>query len=64
MSYLRHVLTLILGSIITVQKATGVSVVDFTAVDWLLVANSLWLALLPVAMRYFDKNDPAFGKVH
>lgn len=36
---------------------------DFGSSEWLLVANSLWASLIPVALRYLNKKDPAFGKV-
>jgi hypothetical protein len=36
---------------------------DFGSGEWLLVANALWASLVPVALRYINKMDPAFGRV-
>lgn len=30
--------------------------------DWKLALNALWAAALPVAMRYLNPGDKAFGK--
>jgi hypothetical protein len=30
--------------------------------DWKLTLNALWAAALPVAMRYLNKEDKAFGR--
>lgn len=35
---------------------------DFTADDWKAVLNALWIALIPVAQRYFSEGDKAFGR--
>lgn len=48
-SYARSVI----GAAVATYAATG---------DPKAALNSLWAALLPVAMRYFNKNDAAFGK--
>lgn len=33
-----------------------------TTTDWTLALNSLWAALVPVAIRYLNGNDTAFGR--
>jgi len=48
-SYARSVI----GAAVAAYAATG---------DPKAALNALWAALLPVAMRYFNKNDAAFGK--
>jgi len=30
--------------------------------DWKAAVNALWAAALPVALRYLNSNDPAFGR--
>jgi hypothetical protein len=39
------------------------SPLDFGNGEWLLVANSLWASLVPVALRWVNKKDPAFGRI-
>jgi hypothetical protein len=47
-----------------VMQTSGVSSpLDFSSSEWLLVANALWASLVPVALRYINKQDPAFGRV-
>lgn len=48
-SYARSVL----GAAVAAYASTG---------DMKAAANALWAALLPVAIRYFNSNDKAFGK--
>jgi hypothetical protein len=63
-SYLRNLLGQAIGAITIVSQTSGVgSPIDFGQSEWLLVANSLWASLVPVALRYINKKDPAFGKV-
>ena len=62
-SYLRHLGGAIFSAIATVSALTGQSPVEFGSDDWYAVANALWVAVLPVLVRYFNKKDPAFGKV-
>jgi hypothetical protein len=63
-SYLRNLLGQAVGAITIVSQTSGVgSPADFGQSEWLLVANSLWASLVPVALRYINKKDPAFGKV-
>lgn len=42
-----------LGAALAVFVSTG---------DWKMAANALWAAVLPVAMRYLNPKDSAFGK--
>jgi hypothetical protein len=61
-SYARNLLGQIIGGIVVVSSTTGIgSPLDFGQGEWLLVANSLWASLIPVALRYVNKKDPAFG---
>ena len=62
-SYLRNLLGQVIGAGVVVSQATGVSLVDFGQHEYLLVANALWASLVPVAIRYAKKSDPAFGFV-
>lgn len=48
-SYARSVL----GAAVAVYASTG---------DIKMAVNALWAAALPVAIRYLNKNDTAFGK--
>lgn len=62
-SYLRNLVGQLIAAIAIVDqtsKANGPF--EFTTSDWLLVANVLWGALIPTAIRYFNKNDAAFGQ--
>ncbi len=62
-SYGRHLLGAVVSAIAAISTLTGQSPIDFTSGDWWAVANSVWIAVVPVAMRYFNGKDPAFGKV-
>ena len=63
-SYLRNLLGQVIGAVMVVSQTSGVgSPLDFGQAEWLLVANSLWASLIPVALRWVNKKDPAFGKV-
>jgi hypothetical protein len=55
----------LLGATITAIAivGNGKSPVSFTVDQWLEVANALWAATIPVALRWFNKKDPAFGKI-
>jgi hypothetical protein len=48
---------------IVAQTSNIASPLDFGQGEWLLVANALWASLVPVALRYVNKKDPAFGIV-
>ena len=62
-SYLRNLLGQVVGAGVVVSQATGVSLAEFGQHEYLLVANALWASLVPVALRYAKKSDPAFGLV-
>ena len=52
-----------LSILAAIGALTGKSPVDFASGDWWAVANSVWVAIVPVAMRFFNTQDPAFGKI-
>ena len=61
-SYARNLLGQVVGGVVVVSSTTGIgSPLDFGQSEWLLVANSLWASLIPVALRWVNKKDPAFG---
>lgn len=62
-SYGRHLLGAVISAIATISALTGLSPVDFDSSNWWAVANSLWIATLPVALRYVNTKDPAFGRI-
>jgi hypothetical protein len=57
-SYGRSFLATVLGVVFAVGKLPTA----FTVQDWLGVANAVWIAVIPVLIRYLDPNDTAFGK--
>jgi hypothetical protein len=62
-SYLRHLGGALFSAVAAIATISGKSPIDFGSTDWFAVANSLWVATLPVLFRYFNKQDPVFGKV-
>lgn len=63
-SYVRNLIGQVFGAIVIVTQTSGVaSPVDFGSSEWLLVTNALWASLVPVALRFINKKDPAFGLV-
>lgn len=45
------------------RSIVGAAVATYAATqDWKAALNALWAAAIPVAMRYFNSNDTAFGK--
>ena len=63
-SYARNLVGQVFGAIVIVTQTSGVaSPVDFGSSEWLLVTNALWASLVPVALRFINKKDPAFGLV-
>jgi hypothetical protein len=62
-SYVRNLIGQVISAATVVAAATHLSIPSFGSHEWLLVANSLWASLVPVALRYVNKNDPAFGLV-
>jgi hypothetical protein len=63
-SYARNLLGQVIGAVMIVSQTSGVgSPLDFGSGEWLLVANALWASLIPVALRWVNKKDPAFGRI-
>ena len=63
-SYARNLLGQIIAASMVVAQAKGISSpLDFGSAEWLLVANALWGSLIPTALRWANKKDPAFGRV-
>jgi len=63
-SYVRNLAGQVIGAVIIVTQTSGISTpLDFGSSEWLLVANALWASLVPVALRFVNKKDPAFGRV-
>jgi hypothetical protein len=63
-SYLRNLAGQVVGAIMIVVQTSGIaSPLEFSTSEWLLVANALWASLVPVALRYINKQDPAFGRI-
>ena len=63
-SYARALFGQVLLAMGIVSQTSGLDMpFGFGKSEWLLVANALWLSLVPVAMRYFKKSDPAFGLI-
>ena len=62
-SYGRHLLGAVIAAVAAIGALTGKSPVDFASGDWWAVANSVWVSIVPVAMRFFNTQDPAFGKI-
>ena len=63
-SYVRNLVGQVFTAITIVGAANGISnPADFHGKQWALVANALWGSLVPVALRYVNKKDPAFGVI-
>ncbi len=63
-SYLRNLAGQVIGAIMIVSQTSGVgSPLDFGSGEWLLVANALWASIIPTALRWLNKKDPAFGRI-
>lgn len=63
-SYVRNLAGQVIGAVMIVMQTSGAATpLDFGSGEWLLVANALWASLVPVALRYINKKDPAFGRV-
>ena len=45
------------------RSVLGAAVATYSATsDWKMALNALWAALIPVAMRFLNPGDNAFGK--
>jgi hypothetical protein len=62
-SYVRNLAGQIIGAATIVAASTHVPISSFGGHEILLVANALWASIVPVALRYANKKDPAFGLV-
>jgi hypothetical protein len=63
-SYVRNLIGQVIGAVMIVAQTSGIaSPLEFGVSEWLLVANALWSSLIPVALRWANKKDPAFGRV-
>lgn len=63
-SYARNLFGQVVAAVMIVSQTSGISSpLDFSSNEWLLVANALWASLIPVALRWVNKKDPAFGRV-
>lgn len=63
-SYLRNLVGQVIAAIMLVMQAKHLaSPVEFGQGEWLLVANALWGSVIPTALRWVNKKDPAFGRV-
>ena len=61
-SYARNLLGQVLGAVTIVMSTSNLtSPLDFGKAQWMLVANAVWASLVPVALRYVNKKDAAFG---
>lgn len=63
-SYARNLLGQVVGAVMIVSQTSGISSpLNFGSGEWLLVANALWASIIPTALRWLNKKDPAFGRV-
>jgi len=63
-SYVRNLLGQVIGAVMIVSQTSGIaSPLEFGSGEWLLVANALWASIIPTALRWLNKKDPAFGRV-
>jgi len=60
-SYARNLAGQVAAAVVLVGQ--GASPMSFTASQWADVSNVLWTTLIPVALRYINKKDPAFGMI-
>jgi hypothetical protein len=60
-SYGRSLLATVVTAIFVVAQSGGKLPFEFSSQDWYAVANAVWVAVIPVAIRYLNPNDPAFG---
>lgn len=63
-SYVRNLAGQVIAAIMVVMQAKNISSpFEFSSSEWLLVANALWGSMIPTALRWANKKDPAFGRV-
>jgi hypothetical protein len=52
----------LLATALTAVFAVGKLPWEFTQPEWLAVANAIWVAVIPVLIRWLNPNDTAFGR--
>jgi hypothetical protein len=63
-SYARNLAAQLITAILIVSQTSGLgSPLEFGGAEWLLVANALWASIIPTAIRFLNKKDPAFGRI-
>ena len=62
-SYARNLLGSLVGAITIVMNTSNQSLLNFGSGEWILVANALWASIIPTALRWVNKKDPAFGLI-
>lgn len=63
-SYLRNLAGQVIAAIMVVMQAKSLATpMEFGSGEWLLVANALWGSVIPTALRWVNKKDPAFGRI-
>jgi hypothetical protein len=63
-SYVRNLLGQVIAAVMIVMQTSNVATpLDFGSGEWLLVANALWASVIPTALRWLNKKDPAFGRI-
>ena len=63
-SYLRNLIGQVISAIMIVTQTSNIaSPLEFGQSEWLLVANALWASVIPTALRWLNKKDPAFGRI-
>ena len=63
-SYARNLVGQVFSAVMIVTQTSGLGTpLDFGQGEWLLVANALWASVIPTALRWLNKKDPAFGRV-
>lgn len=45
------------GNLVTAIVVIGKTPIDLTSSDWKRVANTLWLALVPVIIKWYKEDD-------
>jgi len=63
-SYCRNLVGQVISAIMIVTQTSNIaSPLEFGQSEWLLVANALWASVIPTALRWLNKKDPAFGRI-
>lgn len=59
LSYARHILSALLGAAASVSAITGKIPTAWSEADWMSLLNALWIAVIPVAMKKVNNEEPA-----